>query len=287
MSENLIFAHFSFTSPKKAYNGTYHFLKWQFYEKSFIHQQEEISFVKTPLPSILKDKIGSGLKYKVPFWARVGDGMQTTCQGLNTLFLSKSVDSWAHPELVPSLAKWKRTPWLWTVSNEGEGLFVHMKALRPDRTRLIPSILSMWTNRTGKRSFKCRRDLGYLEKKQSSKIYKAIRLTELAVEARYDIDSVLPNRLPFTSIQRNSSGAIWPDSEKNVKMRFTKRIWDSLSGWYRWWAAWMEAHDGRAPDYDDWTSPSENGYKGLNGDIPGLEWATVGEAFNSPPWEFV
>ena len=22
-------------------------------------------------------------------------------------------------------------------------------------------------------------------------------------------------------------------------------------------------HDGRAPDYDDWTSESENGYKGL------------------------
>jgi len=26
-------------------------------------------------------------------------------------------------------------------------------------------------------------------------------------------------------------------------------------------------HDGRAPDYDDWTTPSKDGYKGLNGDI--------------------
>jgi aspartate--ammonia ligase len=26
-------------------------------------------------------------------------------------------------------------------------------------------------------------------------------------------------------------------------------------------------HDGRAPDYDDWSSPTGNGYKGLNGDI--------------------
>jgi aspartate--ammonia ligase len=26
-------------------------------------------------------------------------------------------------------------------------------------------------------------------------------------------------------------------------------------------------HDGRAPDYDDWTTETENGYKGLNGDI--------------------
>jgi aspartate--ammonia ligase len=28
-----------------------------------------------------------------------------------------------------------------------------------------------------------------------------------------------------------------------------------------------EPHDGRAPDYDDWSSPSYDGYKGLNGDI--------------------
>lgn len=28
-----------------------------------------------------------------------------------------------------------------------------------------------------------------------------------------------------------------------------------------------EPHDGRAPDYDDWTTPNTDGYKGLNGDI--------------------
>jgi aspartate--ammonia ligase len=28
-----------------------------------------------------------------------------------------------------------------------------------------------------------------------------------------------------------------------------------------------EPHDGRAPDYDDWSTPTLNGYKGLNGDI--------------------
>ena len=29
-------------------------------------------------------------------------------------------------------------------------------------------------------------------------------------------------------------------------------------------------HDGRAPDYDDWTTPNEDGYNGLNGDL--LVW---------------
>ena len=28
-----------------------------------------------------------------------------------------------------------------------------------------------------------------------------------------------------------------------------------------------EIHDGRAPDYDDWSTPNSDGYHGLNGDI--------------------
>ena len=37
-----------------------------------------------------------------------------------------------------------------------------------------------------------------------------------------------------------------------------------------------EVHDGRAPDYDDWTTETVNGYKGLNGDI--LIWNPVLES---------
>jgi len=35
-------------------------------------------------------------------------------------------------------------------------------------------------------------------------------------------------------------------------------------------------HDGRAPDYDDWTTETKNGYKGLNGDI--IVWNPVLES---------
>jgi aspartate--ammonia ligase len=34
-----------------------------------------------------------------------------------------------------------------------------------------------------------------------------------------------------------------------------------------------EPHDGRAPDYDDWSTENEEGYKGLNGDL--LLWNSV------------
>ncbi|MBQ1883609.1 MAG: aspartate--ammonia ligase, partial [Bacteroidales bacterium] len=32
-------------------------------------------------------------------------------------------------------------------------------------------------------------------------------------------------------------------------------------------------HDGRAPDYDDWSTPNSDGFKGLNGDI--LVWNEI------------
>ena len=34
-----------------------------------------------------------------------------------------------------------------------------------------------------------------------------------------------------------------------------------------------EVHDGRAPDYDDWSTPNSDGFKGLNGDI--LIWYPI------------
>ena len=37
-----------------------------------------------------------------------------------------------------------------------------------------------------------------------------------------------------------------------------------------------QRHDGRAPDYDDWSTPTEGGYKGLNGDI--IVWNPVLES---------
>ena len=43
-------------------------------------------------------------------------------------------------------------------------------------------------------------------------------------------------------------------------------------------------HDGHSPDYDDWTTESENGYKGLErSDI--LVWNDqLGKTFELPQW---
>ena len=88
-------------------------------------------------------------------------------------------------------------PWLVLDFNEGEGLFVHMKALRPDEDSLDP-IHSVYVDQWDWEKVipDGRRNLAYL-KETVEQIYKAIRLTELAVEARYDIESVLPKKITF------------------------------------------------------------------------------------------
>ena len=108
-------------------------------------------------------------------------------------------------------------------------------------------------------------------------IYRAIRLTELAVEARFDIPSSLPKEITF--VHSEDLVKRYPDlSSKERENAICKEygavflvgIGGKLSD--------GKPHDGRAPDYDDWTTESENGYKGLNGDI--LVWnAELGKAF--------
>lgn len=246
-------------------------------KKSFIHQQEEISFVKNTFTQYLKDKL-EVVEVQGPILSRVGDGMQDNLSGIEHPVSVKVKLIPEHTyEVVHSLAKWKRHTLARFGFNEGEGLFVHMKALRPDEDSLDP-IHSVYVDQWDWEKVipNGHRDLGYL-KETVEQIYKAIRLTELAVEARYDIDSVLPKQITF--IHTEELVERYPDltpkeRENAIAKEYGAVFLIGIGGEL----ADGKPHDGRAPDYDDWTSPSEKGYKGLNGDI--LVWnEQLGEAF--------
>ena len=99
------------------------------------------------------------------------------------------------------------------------------------------------------------------------RIYSAIRRTEFLVCERYtEIKPFLPEDIHF--IESEDLLQMYPD--KSVKERenlickkygavFVIGIGGKLSN--------GEPHDGRAPDYDDWTTPNSDGRQGLNGDI--------------------
>ncbi|MEX2784578.1 aspartate--ammonia ligase [Streptococcus sp. H49] len=246
-------------------------------KKSFIHQQEEISFVKNTFTQYLIDKLDV-VEVQGPILSRVGDGMQDNLSGVEnpvSVHVLKIPD--ATFEVVHSLAKWKRHTLARFGFNEGEGLVVNMKALRPDEESLDP-IHSVYVDQWDWEKVipDGRRNLAYL-KETVETIYKVIRLTELAVEARYDIDSVLPKKITF--IHSEELVERYPDlTPKERENEITKEYGAVFLIGIGGILADGQPHDGRAPDYDDWTSETEHGYKGLNGDI--LVWnEALGSAF--------
>ena len=246
-------------------------------KKSFIQQQGEISFVKNTFTQYLIDKLDI-VEVQGPILSRVGDGMQDNLSGIeNAVTVNVKLIPDETYEVVHSLAKWKRHILARFGFNEGEGLFVHMKALRPDEDSLDPThsvYVDQWD--WEKVIPEGKRHLAYL-KETVEQIYKAIRLTELAVEARYDIESILPKQI--TLVHTEELVARYPDltpkeRENAIAKAFGAVFLIGIGGEL----ADGQPHDGRAPDYDDWTTPTENGYKGLNGDI--LVWnEQLGSAF--------
>lgn len=238
-------------------------------KKSFIHQQEEISFVKNTFTQYLIAKLDV-VEVQGPILSRVGDGMQDNLSGIeNPVSVNVLKIPEAQFEVVHSLAKWKRHTLARFGFNEGEGLVVNMKALRPDEDSLDQThsvYVDQWD--WEKVIPDGKRNLAYL-KETVETIYKVICLTELAVEARYDIEAILPKKITF--IHTEDLVKRYPDlSPKERENAITKEfgavfligIGGELSD--------GKPHDGRAPDYDDWTSETEDGYHGLNGDI--LVW---------------
>lgn len=238
-------------------------------KKSFIHQQEEISFVKNTFIQYLIAKLDV-VEVQGPILSRVGDGIQDNLSGIeNPVSVNVLKIPEAKFEVVHSLAKWKRHTLARFGFNEGEGLVVNMKALRPDEDSLDQThsvYVDQWD--WEKVIPDGKRNLAYL-KETVETIYKVIRLTELAVEARYDIEAVLPKKITF--VHTEDLVTMYPDlTAKERENAITKEhgavfligIGGVLSD--------GKPHDGRAPDYDDWTSASEGDYKGLNGDI--LVW---------------
>ena len=241
-------------------------------EKSFILQQQEISFVKNTFTDKLIEHLGI-IEVQGPILSQVGNGMQDNLSGkekavqVNVKMIEDSVF-----EVVHSLAKWKRNTLARFGFNEGEGLFVHMKALRPDEDSLDQThsvYVDQWDWEkvipAGKRN------LAYL-KDTVRAIYTAMLETEAAVNAKFGLPRFLPQEITFIhseDLVQRYPGMTDKQREnaicKEYGAVFLIGIGGNLSD--------GKPHDIRAPDYDDWTTPSEGEYKGLNGDI--LVWNPV------------
>ena len=178
----------------------------------------------------------------------------------------------AKAEVVHSLAKWKRLTLAEYHVEPGYGVYTDMNAIRADEE--LDNLHSLYVDQWDWEAVITRdqRNLDFL-KNIVRRIYAAILRTEFLVCERYcKLNPFLPQEIHF--IHSEALLAMYPD--KSVKERedliakkygavFIIGIGGKLAN--------GEPHDGRAPDYDDWTTECGDGKKGLNGDI--LIWYPV------------
>lgn len=241
-------------------------------KKQYIKKQQQISFVKSFFSNQLEQKLGL-IEVQAPILSRIGDGTQDNLSGMEKAVQVKvKALPDASFEVVHSLAKWKRKTLGSYDFGASEGIYTHMKALRPDEDRLSP-IHSVyvdqwdWERVMGDGE----RHVDYL-KSTVTQIYKGIKETEDAVYRAFGIQPFLPDAIQF--VHTESLLARYPDLDAKGRERaiakelgavFLIGIGGKLSS--------GQSHDVRAPDYDDWTTPGEQGLAGLNGDI--LVWNPV------------
>ena len=171
-----------------------------------------------------------------------------------------------HAEVVHSLAKWKRAKLADYDIAPGFGLYTDMNAIRADEE--LDNLHSIYVDQWDweKSIEESDRNLDYL-KATVEKIYDAIRQTELMIYRRFPhITPSLPEQITFIEAEdllRQYPDMTPKERENEVAKKygavFIIGIGGDLSN--------GEPHDGRAPDYDDWSTMNSDGYAGLNGDI--------------------
>lgn len=178
----------------------------------------------------------------------------------------------APAEVVHSLAKWKRMKLAELGTEPGRGLYTDMNALRPDED--LDNIHSIYVDQWDweKVIREEDRNLEFL-KKTVRRIYEAIKVTENKLYVEYPrIVPQLPDDIFFIhseELLQMYPGKTPKERENEIvrkhKAVFVIGIGGKLSD--------GSVHDGRAADYDDWSTPNSDGFYGLNGDI--LLWDDI------------
>lgn len=160
-------------------------------------------------------------------------------------------------EIVHSLAKWKRMALGRYEFNVGEGLYTDMNAIRRDEE--TDNIHSVYVDQWDWEKIITKEERNETKLREVVKsVYDALRVTEKYMANKYDyIECILPENIFFISSQELED--MYPDytpKEREYKIcKLHGAVFISQIGGV---LASGEKHDGRAPDYDDWS---------LNGDI--------------------
>ncbi len=202
-----------------------------------------------------------------PLFVQRGTGINDDLNGTErpVSFEIKDMDGTV-AEIVHSLAKWKRMMLADYGIANSYGIYTDMNALRPDEE--LDNIHSIYVDQWDweKIVLPEQRTLDYL-KAIVRQIYSVIKRTEFIVyENHPGIVPVLPDEITFIHAEelQQQYPDLSPREREHMVARESGAVFIIGIGSV---LADGKPHDGRAPDYDDWSTETGNGYRGLNGDI--------------------
>jgi len=240
--------------------------------------ERAIKFVK----DFFQDHLAEALnlqRVSAPLFVRKGSGVNDDLNGVEAKATFAIKDDGGSPaECLFSLAKWKRMVLADYGFEPDEGLYTDMNAIRPDE-ECLDNLHSIYVDQWDWERVIApeQRNLDFL-KEIVREIYAVLRQTETVVcDAYLHIEPMLPEEIVFVHSEELQQR--WPDlgprqREDKITEEFGAVFVIGIGGEL----ADGTIHDGRAPDYDDWVTPTGDGRKGLNGDIL-LWYPLLGRAF--------
>lgn len=207
-----------------------------------------------------------------PLFVARGTGINDDLNGVERPVTFHARDLGQELEVVQSLAKWKRLMLRELGFGPGFGLYTDMNAIRPDED--LDNTHSLYVDQWDweRTMLPQERTLATL-RRVVERIFYVLKRTEFFLWERYpSIVPLLPETITFLHTQelldRYPGCSVKEREDRACKEHgavFLIGIGADLSD--------GQPHDGRAPDYDDWITPNEEGFRGLNGDI--LVWHPV------------
>ena len=238
------------------------------YKLKLLPETTEVAIknIKDEFEKLLSDALNLR-RVTAPLFVLSGTGLNDDLNGVEPPvgFDIAAMDG-RHAEVVHSLAKWKRAKLGAYDIAPGFGLYTDMNAIRT--TEELDNLHSLYVDQWDweKTITENDRNLNYL-KETVKKIYQAVRACERTVFRHFPhITPTLPEEITF--IHSEDLADEYPDltaKEREAKAAekygavFIIGIGAPLGT--------GEPHDGRAPDYDDWITPTDEKHRGLNGDI--------------------
>lgn len=221
-------------------------------ELNLYETQIAIKTVKDFFQSLLAERLHL-LRVSAPLFVAPESGLNDNLNGVERpVTFDIKCQGGRDAEIVQSLAKWKRYALKKYGFSVGEGLYTDMSAIRRDEE--VDNIHSIYVDQWDWEKIISREERTLDTLKETVRtVYKVLRKTEKYLSIHYDyIEEILPHDIFF--ITTAELAEMFPDytpKEREYYIAKAKgaacimQIGDVLEN--------GEPHDGRAPDYDDWS----------------------------------